>query len=79
MDLATIYAGACIVFGVAGGIAIWVAAICQSGLVWGGTVGLIPAWFGGMVVGAIWPLLIIACFIWHDAIRFWVLGQYEAR
>lgn len=77
MDLQDAYMAVCVAIGCAGGLAIWLAAIRQSGIVLGGTIGLIPAWFGAFVVGAIWPLLVIAFIFWREDVLGFVEGVLD--
>lgn len=73
------YLAAAGVIGVSSFLAIWVAAISQSGIVWGGTVGLVPAWVGGMIVGLGWPIALIGGLIWSDPVLEWIGCQFEPR
>lgn len=75
-DFLEIYVVISAVIGVLGGVAIWLAAIRQSGIALGGSLGLIPAWIGAWIVAAGWPL--IAAFLIARPAREWLVDIANA-
>ncbi len=73
------YGIASVAIGIAAAVAIWVAAVTQSGIAIGGAIGLIPAWFVGLAVAAVWPLLLIVWLWRRDEVSDWIESQFDAR
>jgi hypothetical protein len=70
--------------GMAAFVAIWIAAICQSGIVLGGSIGLVPAFFGAWIAGLGWPAILLAGILWRDGakrlvLRDWIAEQFKLR
>jgi len=83
-DYTTVYFLSCAVIGALGGVAIYIAAICQKGVVLGGSLGLIPAWIGGWIIAVGWPLILIVGLAWRtpwggSVVGEWAAEQFERR
>lgn len=84
MPVAWAYLLAALAVGVAAFVAIWIAAICQSGIVLSGSIGLVPAFFGAWIAGLGWPAILLAGILWRDRVkrlvlRDWIAEQFKLR
>ena len=73
------YLALAVLVGVSGAVAIWIAAINQYGLLWGGSIGVVPAYFGAWIIGLGWPVILIASFFWRPQMVAWVKGQFGPK
>lgn len=62
-DGGEIYLGGFVIAGLISGIAIWIYAFSEWGLLLGLAFGWIPALIGGIIIGILWPLA-AAILIW---------------
>lgn len=58
-----VYVLGAFISGILGGIAIWIYAIAEWGLLFGLIFGWFPAIIGGFIVGFTWPLIVAGAFV----------------
>jgi|KBSSwiStaDraftv2_1062776.scaffolds.fasta_scaffold16733_3 hypothetical protein len=78
-DLAIAYGESALIASAVAALVIWIAMVCQSGVVRGGLMGLLPALVVGSAIGLAWPALLIAVFLWRDPVNELVTQRIAPR
>ncbi len=65
--------------GLVGAVAVWIAAISQSGIAIGATLGSVAAFFSFYIIAAVWPILALI-YLWkRDVAQIWLEDLFERR
>lgn len=78
-ELGLAYVALSVLLGLIGAVGVWIAAITQSGIAIGATLGAVAAFFSFYIIALVWPLLAIVYAWKREASTIWIRSLFAPK